>query len=283
MKKNEDTIRRYGLGEKMLIGYRDDHTLFWLKTDKNYWNPKTDKLNVLEAGKAWIDEKSDTTILDFPTSDEVEIHNLEKEFLQDIEWTTHYKESDYYVQLAECTRNSPEKTKIEPTDYIDHKYDLPEYMEGYVLNDYTYLRKNIETGKLYYLKFSEFSEKDFENDRFGWIKAAREYFSFPTDEEEEHFSLLSDEKLLFELSGFYKESNGYAWIDEKNDVLVLGPINHQSIEISDNYYWDRLSSYSGLYSEWNQTQSWIDIESGLNKNPFNYRVRYFHMLEKFMG
>jgi len=298
-KKKE--FSRYYLGEKILIGHRDNHTLFWLKTDKNNWEPgneekywqpgneyrddrtlywinnenywESDKseFNVLEAGKAWIDEKTDTTILDFPTSDKVEINNLKKEFLQSSGWISHYKESNFYVQLSECSRNSPEKTKKGPINYIDDDYELPEHLEGYVLNENTFLIKNYETGELHYLKFSEFSENDFENDRFGWIKSAREYFAFPSDEE-----------LMSRLEWFRKESYGEAWIDGKNNVLVLGPVNKQEIEALDHNYDERISSYLGLYSEWDQTKIWIDIESGFNRNPFDYKLNYFYLLEKYV-
>jgi hypothetical protein len=272
----QETRSRYYFGEKMLIGYRNDNTLYWLKTDKDYWKPDKGELNVLVAGKARIDEKSDTTILDFPTSDEVEIHNLEKEFLQSSGLITQYKETNYYVLLGDCLPNKPIIIDCQLTDaitdFIDPDYELPENMEGYVLNEDTFLRKNNETGKLYYLKFNDVTKNDFDNDRFGWIKAARAYFSYPSDEE-----------LLFELRGFRKESYGDAWIDENNDVLVLGPIYDQRIEILDNYFHDRMCSYLGIYSEWDQTQGWIDIESGLNKNPFDYKVNYFRMLEKYMG
>ena len=270
MKK--EGISRYYLGEKLLIGYRDDNTLFWLRTDKDYWDPKSDALNVLEAGKAWIDEKSDTTILDFPITDGVEIQGLSKEFIQSSGRMSHYKESDYYVQLSECLRHRRINTEIETIDDVDHDYELPEHIDGYILDEDTFLRRDNETRKLYYIKFTEFSENDIENDRFGWVKAAREFFS-----------ISSDEKLLSELKCFRKESYGDAWVDEKNDVVVLGPVYEQEPEVLDNYFADRVCSYLGLYSEWNQTQSWIDIESAIKSNPFNYRVNYFHLLEKYMG
>ena len=290
---------RYYLGENTLIGYRDDRTLYWLKTDKNnlepdtgyrdnltlfwfkgiryYWETDKGELNVLEAGKAWIDKKSNTTILDFPTSDEVEIHNLKKDFLQSSGWISHYKASDYYVQLSECSQNSPEKTEKVPVDFIVSDIELPEHLEGYILNDFTFLIKNKETGKFYYFKFNNFSKNDFENDRFGWIKAAREYIS------SKYSTAPSDEEIMSYLKCFKKESYGDAWIDEKKNVLVFGPIYDQRIEIRDNYFWDRISTFLGKYSEWNQTQSWIDSESGLNKNPFNYKVNNFYQLEKYMG
>ena len=74
------------------------------------------------------------------------------------------------------------------------------------------------------LKFSEFNKTDFEVDRFGWVKAARKFFS-----------ISSDEDLLTELKGRWKESYGDAWIDKKKEVLVLGPAQDQTIEVSDNY------------------------------------------------
>jgi len=298
----QETRSRYYFGEKMLIGYRNDNTLFWLKTDKNNWEPDVGyrndlilywlnsenylepnkrEFNVLEAGKAWIDKKTDTTILDFPTSDEDEIHNLKKEFHQSSGLITQYKETDYYVLLGDCLPNRPIKIDCQLndaiTDFIDPDYELPEHMEGYVLNEDTFLRKNNETGKLCYIKFNEFTKNDFENDRFGWIKAAREYIS------SECSTFPSDEDLYSELKCYRKESYGDAWIDEKNDVLVLGPIKDQRIDILDNNFYDRMCSYLGIYSEWNRTRGWIDIESGLNKNPFNFKVHYFRMLEKYMG
>jgi hypothetical protein len=306
----QETRSRYYFGEKMLIGYRNDNTLFWLKTDKNNWEPdirekywepgneyrddrtlywlnnenymEPDKgeFNVLEAGKAWIDEKTDTTILDFPTSDEDEIHNLKKEFYQSSGLITQYKETDYYVLLGDCLPNRPIKIDCQLTDaitdFIVPDYELPENMEGYVLNEDTFLRKNNETGKLCYIKFNEFTKNDFDNDRFGWIKAAREYYS------SEYYTAPSDEEIMSNLKCFKKESYGDAWIDEKNDVLVLGPIKDQRIDILDNNFYDRMCSYLGIYSEWNRTQGWIDIESGLNKNPYNFKVNYFRVLEKYM-
>jgi len=55
------------------------------------------------------------------------------------------------------------------------------------------------------------------------------------------------------------------------------------IEVLDNYFADRLFSYVGLSSEWNKTKFWTDIESGLKSNPFNWRVHYFYLTEKYMG
>lgn len=273
MNKNEETISRCYLGENTLIGYRDDHTLFWLRTDQNYWKPDKGEFNVLEAGEAWINEKTNTTILDFPILDEVEINNLKQEFVQGDDGLSHYGETDYYVQLTNCLRNSPIKPENQSSKQIDHDYDLPENMEGYVLNENTFLRKNIDTCELTYLKFTEFSMNDIENDSFGWIKAAREFLSFPS----------SDEELLTKLNGFVKQSYGDAWIDENEDVVILGPVCNQEIDFLDHYFYESIDSYLGLYSEWNQTKSWIDIESGVHKNPVNFRLNYFYLIEKFMG
>ena len=276
MSNNKEQISRYHLGEKLLIGYRDDHTLFWLITDKDYWNPKTDQLKVLEGGIAWIDKKYDTTILDFPVLDNVEIHRLENEFIQSNDVISHYKESDYFVRLSECPRFSPMKPKDDSIHFsyghIGKDYKLPEHFEGYVLNEETFLRKDCKTGKLGYLKFSEFTVDDIINDRFGWIRAARQYFS-----------ISSDEYLIDDLQWFLKESYGDAWINEQNDVIVLGPICGQRVEVADNYFTNRICTYLEHYSEWNQTKHWIDIESGLKRNPFDYRVNYFYMLEKCIG
>lgn len=278
MNNVKDGISRYHLGEKLLIGYRDDHTLFWLRNDKDYWDPKTDELKVLDAGKAWIDKKSDTTILDFPITDDDEIHRLKNEYIKrnSNDWILHYRETDYYVQLTECSRFNPMKNRTQSKYYsyanIDHDYELPAYMEGYILDEDIFLRKNNQTGDLYYIKFTEFSKNDIENDRFGWVKAAREFFS-----------ISSDEELLSELECYRKESYGNAWIDEKNDVVVLGPVYEQKPEILDNYFADRICTYSSIYSEWNKTKSWTDVESGLKSNPFNWKVEYFFLTEKYMG
>ena len=268
----ENKISRYHLGEKLLIGYRDDQTLFWLRNDKDYWTPKKGVLNVLEAGKAWIDEKSETTILDFPIAYESEILQLKNEFIHNSNLLTPYKESDYYVSLIECLPRSPKRPYDPPCEWIDPEYDFPEHLDGYVLDEDTFLRQNNETGELYYIKFTDFSENDFEDDRFGWIKAARKFFRFD-----------SDEDLASELKCWKKESYGNAWIDKKNDVVVLGPVKDQMIEVLDNYYADRIFSYVGLSSEWNKTKFWTDIESGLKSNPFNWKVHYFYLTEKYMG
>lgn len=274
MKNKNEGISRYHLGERLLIGYRNDHSLFWLRTDKDYWKPKKDELNVLEAGKTWIDKKSDTTVLDFPITDEAEMHRLQNEFIQGNgnDWIFDYKETDYYVNLAECLRSGPEKPEEPPCEWIDPDYELPDHIDGYILDGNTFLRKNNETGELYYIKFTEFSDKDIENDRFGWIKAAKEFFS-----------ISSDEELLYELKGFRKESYGNAWIDEVRNVVVLGPVHEQRPEFLDNYYHNRIISYSALYVGWNKTKYWTDIESGLKRNPFDYKVNFFYMLDKYMG
>jgi len=268
MSINKKGIERYSLGKKILIGRRDNDTLFWLKTDKYYRNPKTDKLNVLEAGKAWIDEESNTLILDFPASDEAVIQKLAKEFLQGTDYIAYYGRTDYYVQLSECSRQRPIKKNDEPAGYIDHDYVLAN-IEGYILNKDTFLRKNVETGELFYVKFTDYSMNDIENDKFGWIKSAKQFFS-----------ISSDEDLLYELGEFKNESCGNAWIDKKNDVVVLGPIYEQRPEASDTHFDNRIYSYLGLYSEWNQTQRWIDIESGMRSNPIDFKFRYFYMLYK---
>jgi hypothetical protein len=273
MSDNKKEITRYHLENKMLIGYRDDHTMFWLKTDKDYREPDKDELNVLAAGKAWIDKKSDTTILDFPTSDEAEIHNLEKEFLQSPDSIKPYAESDFYVLLDDCLPNKPildNNQLSDCLDHIDHYYDLPENTEGFILNEDTFIRKDNEIGKLYFIKFSEFSNKDLENDRFGWIKAARKYLCFP-----------SDEDLIPGLGFFRKESYGDAWIDEENDLLVLGPVEHQDVVALGTCYDTRVCSYLRIYSKWDQTPCWIDIESGMKSTPFDYKAYHFYILDKY--
>ena len=237
MSDKKKGISRYRLGERILIGYRDDDTIFWIKTDEDYWNTGKNNLNVLEAGKAWIDKKSDTTILDFPTTDGYELQKISNDFLGGSDWLTPYKETDYYVNLMECLRSIPEKPDDPPCEWIDPYYELPEHIDGYILDKNTFLRRNNETGKLYYIKVTEFSENDIENDRFGWVKAARKFLS-----------VASDEELLSDLKGFMKESYGDAWIDENNDVVVLGPVHEQEPEIIDNFYVDRLSTYYVLYS-----------------------------------
>ena len=272
-KKKE--CHRYYLGKNILIGCKGENTFFWIKDDKEYWNPDKGKLNVLKSGKAWIDKQSDTTILDFPTSDRNEMRNSIKLFIQSSDTISRYAETDFYVQLADCIPNKPMMLNFSSSDYsdlIDHDYEIPEHQEGYVLNDNTFLRNNTKTGELYYVKFSSFTDIDFEVDRFGWVKAAREFFSFE-----------SDDDLISELKYYQKESYGKAWIDKKNDVLVLGPVDSQEIEIKDNYFDERLCSYLCLYSEWNQTNRWIDIESGITSNPFNWKVNYYYLLEKYMG
>jgi len=272
MSEKKKGISRYRLGEKILIGYRNDDSLFWLRDENNNFNPEDDKLNVVEAGRAWVDEKSNTTVLDFPITDEEKVNQLANEFLRGNDCLNPYIESDYYVQLANCERRLPIQPEHQEIEYIDHDYDLPEDIEGYILNEDTFVRKDTKTEKIFYVKFLKFTMNDFENDRFGWVKAARRYYS-----------CTSDEELLSELEGFRKESYGEAWIDQENDVLVLGTVVEQEPEILDNYFADRIFTYLGTYSIWNQTRYWIDIESGTKNNPFDYKTRYFYALEKYMG
>ena len=107
---------------------------------------------------------------------------------------------------------------------------------------------------------------DFKIDRFGWVKTARKYFS-----------CASDAELFLDLTGYAKESTGEAWIDEKNDVLVLGPASGQTPENFDNFFFDRVLWYLGTFPKWNKTQYWIDIESGLKDNPFRTRGVFSRM------
>ena len=262
---------RYYLGEGILIGHRDDDTMFWLKTNDIDFHSDVKELDIVEAGKAWIDEQSDTTILEFPTKDKEEFNKLANEFFQRKNRISDYIKSEFYVPLANCVRSIPIELDHKSIDYNGYHHNIPEYTEGYILNEDTFLMKNTETGEFSYTKFSKFTMNDFKVDRFGWVKTARKYYS-----------CASDAELFLELRGYAKESTGEAWIDEKNDVLVLGPVSGQTPENFDNFFFDRVLWYLGTFPKWNQTQYWIDIESGLKDNPFDKQAIFFGILDKYM-
>jgi hypothetical protein len=255
MKNKEIEISKYRLGSNILIGYRSDSTLFWLRTDQDNCNLYKGPFQVVEGGKAWIDEESNLTVLDFPTKDKESLSKLKREFLQGREWLFQYPGTDYFVNLSECPLN--EVTNIErywPENESPYENEILKNFDGYIISNGIYLRKNIKTNEMYYFEFSEYTMEDVLEDRFGWIKPAREYSCIESDTE-----------LLKWLGNYQKESYGSAWIDEATGILVLGPVKEQQPEMVDNFFWGRLDEYRETYSDWKDTKYWVEIEANRKK------------------
>ena len=264
------------LEENLLIGKREDETLFWLKTEgENHGITVEGKdVNAVEGGYAWVDKDADTLVIGYPTKDPDALLRLKAEFVEHGDSIEDFTGSVYFVQLSECGLNVP-WTEDHPVlmEYTERTDPGRMKKDCWMLDDLTFVRQDSESGELLYIKYSEYTEKEFYEDRFGWVNALRRYHSD-----------MPDKILLDELkNGFVKESHGVAWIDKENDVLVLGPAHDIRPEMRDNFHWDGLFESHNTFSVWDQTVHWVEADSKMKRVPVNWQIHHLAMSYRYMG
>lgn len=273
MKKQEEKFEKSCIGNDLKIGTRPDGSMFWLKTDGKKLS-KGEDYAFLEGGTAWIDKKTDTTILSYPTNNSESFKKMKKEFCEQSGWALAYTGSEYYAILSECELNVPTIIGDHGPLGTDDYYKDSEYEDtGYILGENTFVLKNSNDGKLFYLQYSDYSKDDFYKDRFGWINALKRLFPDKSDEE------------LFErlYVDFMKESYGDLWIDEENSVLVLGPIVEQPPEILDEYLGEHISKLYNSLPLWDKTKYWTEIDPNLKRTPVSGKMFYLWGCFKLCG
>lgn len=265
MKKNVEKFKKSFIGNDLKIGTRPDGTMFWLRnTSKNSSDEKD--FIALEGGSAWVDKKTDTTILSFPTKNHVVIEEMKDEFNGNPGMTLDYTGSEYYVQLSECELNKPLTVgRLGHIGSGGHYKDRKLEGTGYIIDEDTFVRKNPDDGKLFFVKYSDFTQEDYAQDRFGWISALKRLCPDKSDEE-----------LLQRLQeDFIKESYGDIWIDEENGVLVLGPVVEQPPENLDEYHGEHISKLHDSLPLWEKTKYWIEVNPSLKRTPVNGKMFYW--------
>lgn len=270
--------QKYRIGNNILIGRREDGSLFWLKIEdeKIRFAAEGYEVTAVEGGKVIHDKGADTTILDYPTKDRDILSSIQNEYFESCDEISNYADTAYLIELSGCELH--EVTKNDCSEYEaymkdnQHKLCHDENI-GYVLDDVTFINVDQETGDLSYLQFSDFTDKACREDRFCWVEPHKRIIPEATDEE-----IFEQLKI-----GFVQETYGKAWIDKENNVLVLGPAHDIRPEIIDNYFHDRLWEHYKVLPIWDRSKYWISAESKLERTDVFWKMNFLSMQYKYEG